>query len=249
VLVFALYYGCDTKPKAQQELERSRALSAESTGEESIKAAALQRLSPANTAEIQQLEQQLNDAVLDTARASALKSLSSRWYNLEEPAMAGIYAQRVAELENTEESWSIAGTTFSICTQRANDDQIRDFCSGRAIQSFEAAASLDPGNLRHKVNLALVYTENPPENNPMRGIQMLLELNQSNPDNVYILNNLGRLSIQTGQYERAIERLTKVLELESDNRRAICLLANAYNGKGDQQQAAVYRQRCNEMNN
>jgi len=49
---------------------------------------------------------------------------------------------------------------------------------------------------------------------PMRGIMMLREVLQEDPDNVEAHWHLGLFSIQSGQYEKALERFKKVKELD-----------------------------------
>ncbi|MCB0375900.1 MAG: tetratricopeptide repeat protein [Sinomicrobium sp.] len=202
-------------------------------------------LSSAQNGRVFLLEQELAQTELDSAKVEKLERLSGTWFEFGEPAIAGYYAQEIAELLGTEESWSIAGTTYTICLQQSTETKVRDYCSGRAIRAFENAISLDPEELAHQVNLALVYTEYPPADNPMRGILMLRELNDAHPNNVLVMNTLARLAIKTGQYDRAIQRLERSLELEADNQNTICLLATAYESAGQTEKAAQFAARCN----
>lgn len=245
-LLFAMYWGCDRKPPEQQEIERSRSLVVEATDASVLRDEAKSELSPAQLGPLTELEMSVEESISDSTKAELYKQLSGKWYEYGYPAVAGYYAQQVAEVENTEESWSIAGTTYSIAVQRAKDERTRTFATGRAVTAFENAISLNPDNPANQVNLALVYTENPPEDNPMQGVQMLLKLNNEYPDNVYILNSLGRLANRTGQYERAVERLEKAMSLSPDNPNTICLLAEAYRGAGRTEQAAEFQQRCQQ---
>ena len=115
------------------------------------------------------------------------------------------------------------------------------------VMAFENAISINPDNIAHKVNLALCYAERPPVDNPMKGVLMLVELNKSAPKNVLVLNTLARLAIRTGQYDRAIERLSTAIEEEPNNEKSICLLAQAYEAKGDTENASVFKQRCQSI--
>jgi len=246
-LFFLLYFGCDRQPPDMAALEETRSLSVESTTPEVLLEEAKSELQPVELSTLAPLEQRAQEAESDTARMGAYRQLSSEWYQLGQPAIAGYYAQRVAELADTEESWSIAGTTYSICIQRSEREKVREFCTGRAIRAFESAIAINPENTAHRVNLALAYTSNPPPDNPMKGVLMLRELNQEQPDNVLVLNALGRLAIRTGQYDKAVERLESARSVEPDNRNTNCLLAQAYKGKGESTQAKAFAEKCRSL--
>lgn len=246
-MFFILYLGCDTTPEDIKALEKSRALAAESTDINALLQEAKPALSGISSNTVLALETELEDTVSDSARAEVFKRLASKWYELGQPAISGYYAQQVAELLGTEESWSIAGTTYTICIQQSQEQKIRDFCTGRAVQAFESAISLNPEEIAHQVNLALAYTSSPPPDNPMKGILMLRDLNQKAPDNVLVLNTLARLALQTGQYSKAVERLEHALELAPGNSNTICLLAEAYQGNGEAEKGKAFEEKCRSL--
>lgn len=220
----------------------------ESTDAGSLLGDAKSRLDARGTAAILSLEADLEKAGGDTARAEAYKALSGKWYQLGEPALAGYYAEEVANLENTGQAWGLAGTTFVLCAQQTSEDKVRQFCSSRALKAFENAISLEPETVSHRINLALAFTDFPPEDNPMKGILMLRELDTQYPDNPSVLFHLGRLAMQTGQWDRAVERLARSVTLNPDNRMAWCLLAQAYEETGNTTKAAESSKRCDELN-
>lgn len=249
VLFLVLYFGCDTKPKSQKALEKSRALLVESTDLSELLLSAKATLSAGQESGIRQLETQLANAADDSAKVETLKQLSSVWYQLGQPAIAGTYAQQVAEALNDEQSWSITGTTFSICLQSSQNEQVRSYCVGRAVKAFENAISINPGNMAHRVNLALTYTDMPPKEEPMKGILMLRELNQQEPNNVLILNSLARLAIKTNQWDRAKERLEQAIAIEPQNIGTICMLAQVYEQVGEAASAKTFADRCAAASN
>ncbi len=247
LLFLGLYYGFDTQPAKHKSIEKQRQLAAVSTDATSLLIDARAKLGAEDQATVQLLESKVSSAESDSVKIDLFKTLSGLWYNLDQPAISGHYAEEVAKLEKNEEAWSIAGTTYSICVEREKEEKIKAFCTQQAIQSLENAASLNPTNLQHKVNLALIYVENPPADNPMKGVLMLTELNEKFPQNPLILTQLGRLAIKTGQFEKAVERLQQALTADPEYSKAICLIAQAYEGIGDDVNARAFRTKCDEF--
>ena len=207
------------------------------------------KLPASQVSTIQAIQQELSQTSGDSARVEILQQLSGRWYENGYPAIAGYYAQEIADLEGTEQAWSIAGTTYAICVQRAEEEKVRQFCSQRAVTAFENAISLNPNEVRHQVNLALTYTDAPPANEPMKGVMMLRELEEEFPKSPLVYTSLAKLAIRTGQFERAIQRLTQALEIEPNNLNAICLLGQAHAGAGNAAEAQAFKQQCQDMQN
>ncbi len=247
LLFLVLYFGFDIIPQSQKALEKSRALAVESTNIDVLLADARKDLSQQQQDAIMVLERAVESAPDDPQRIEALKALSGRWFAFGFPALAGAYAEMISELSGTEESWSITGTTFNLCLQRTQDEQIRNYCFTKAVNAFENAISLNPSNTAHQVNLALTYVENPQQDNPMRGISMLLELNEKDPDDVLVLNTLARLAIRTGQYQRAQARLERARSIDPSNSTTACLLATTYEGLGDAEKSRQFADECQRL--
>lgn len=245
-LFLLLYLGFGLTPGKHREIERQRAVSAVSTDMSIILKDAIGTLPAADAASVNALMTSAESSP-DSAKASFYQQLSALWYDFKRPDVAGHYAEQIALLKGGEEAWSIAGTTFSICVQQEENEKIKAFCTEKAIETLEKAVSVNPGELQHKVNLALVYTENPPKDNPMKGILMLRDLNEKSPGQPMILTQLGRLAIKTGQFEKAVERLEQALAVEPGHVMANCLLAQAYEGRGMQDKAAAFQRKCNEL--
>lgn len=248
VLFFSiLYFGFDTKAEKIASVEKSREFVAESTDISILLKDAKEKLSSDESNTILALEHQLEQTTIDSLKTSSLKKISGEWYRLGNPTIAGYYAESVADIVNDDESWSIAGTTYLIGVQKATEDKVKSYASNRAIKAFENAISLNPSNSDHQVNLALCYVEKPPEDNPMKGIQMLLSMNKKEPENTGVLTQLGRLGMQTGQFEKAIGRLEKVIVIEPNNSKAVCLLAQAYEGAGNKAKANEFLDKCKTL--
>lgn len=244
VLFLVLYLGFGTIPSGQKMIDRSRALTASVTSFEALRDKALAALASEQRAEVEVLQQAAEQAAAGTDKALALKKLSGWWYRKGQLAIAGGLAEQVAEIEQADSSWSVAGATFFNGLVAAQDTVTRRFCAERAVHAFESAASLNPDKVEHRVNLALVYGENPRADNPMLAVMMLRELESKHPDNASVYNALGRLALKTGQWERAIQRLEKARSLEPANPNTPCLLARAYEGAGDAAKAGEFQRLC-----
>lgn len=244
ILVILLYFGVDTIPPKQKEIEKSRSLQIEVTGTQNIIDQALKEIGDDKVSVIEALNLEVEKSEGDTAKVKNIKVLASAWYELGHPAVSAIYAENIAKIENTEPAWSIAGTTYMIGARASTDEKIKNFCSKRALQAFEMAISLDGEKIEPKINQALVYTDNPDKDNPMKGILMLRELAERYPKNTSVLNQLGALALKTGQIEKALERLLSSYSIEPENKNTLCLLAEAYEMAGDNNKAETFRQKC-----
>lgn len=92
-----------------------------------------------------------------------------------------------------------------------------DEASLQAVQIRPMIESLlkekpDDLSLKNKLAMTLVTTEN-----PMSGIQVLREIVATDPVNREALINLGLLSIQSGQFNRAVERFEKLIDMDSSD--------------------------------
>ena len=71
----------------------------------------------------------------------------------------------------------------------------------------------------------------------MQGVQMLREILEEDPDNIQATYALGVLSMQSGQFDKAVQRLTRVLEIDPHQHQALRLRADAFIALGDTAQA------------
>jgi len=246
ILLFSiLYFGFDKIPPKQKALEKSGALNVETTSLTNLLKETLPKLSGQQKTIVEAMNLDLKTHDGDTLKKiEVLKSISGTWYDYGYPEIAGIYAEDIANMDKSAQSWSITGTTFALCVKNNEKENIRGFCSKRAVKAFENAISIEPNVVDHRINLAICYVDNPMPENPMQGILMLRDLNDKYPESVPVLNQLGRLAIQTNQIDKAIERLETAIKLEPNNKNTICLLASAYKSAGFEEKAKEYEDRC-----
>ena len=244
VLFGLLMTGFRTKPKKLIKEESVRALNLQSTSIDILIKEAIPKLTTTDKDRIQLLESQLMVSDSFHYKVSIYKELSSTWYKAGHKAIAGGYAEKVAQEINTARAWGIAGTTFAMAITDATQEKIRTFSRSKALETLENAISIDPENLEYQINRAVIYAQHPSADNPMRGIQLLLELNKNNPQNVPVINNLAKFALQTNQVSKAAERLATAESLEPQNLKTICLLAQLYERQGNVTKMREYQEKC-----
>ena len=84
---------------------------------------------------------------------------------------------------------------------------------------------------------------------PVRGVQILLAITREKPDDIPANMLLGRMAIQSGQFDKAITRFEVVLKLEPQNKEALFFLAQAWEGKGDKNKAIELLEKCKKIVN
>jgi len=109
--------------------------------------------------------------------------------------------------------------TFAVSPEKAN-------ALGEKVRKYYAEIlNEDASRLDLKTKIAMTYVSS---DNPMSGIMMLREVIEQEPTNEEALFNLGILSIQSGQYDKAIGRFETLLEHHPKNEQAEFYLALSY---------------------
>lgn len=199
--------------------------------------------------EIRKVEDSLANATTDSAQMTAgFARLAKLWASHRQGSAAGHYLALEAGLEKSPKKLTFAGRFFLNLVANQPDDapEVRMWNAEQAVDLFRKANDLAPTDST-KLDLASAYIEGTGET--MQGVQLLLGVVQEQPDNVPALLLLGRLAIQSGQWEKAIERFDHVLQKDPQNTEAIYFLAEAYKGKGDRSKAVQYFERAKKVVN
>ncbi|MEO1435763.1 MAG: tetratricopeptide repeat protein [Bacteroidota bacterium] len=246
LLFLFLYFLIPTTPRERQAIDAQRAEKFSTFDPVGFLAESRQLLPPGLLARVESLELKLDSAKAQDEQIEITKQLSSTYNQMGNFAAGGIMAERVAEMMQTDTAWSIAGSTYFSGFQSAKDSLLRGYCFDKAVESFESAISINPDEPAHRVNLGLCYVEGSPA--PMKGILMIRELLDKYPDDVTVLFTLGRLSMRTAQFDKAIERFERVVEIEPDNLNATYMLAQAHRETGASQKAIEFFKKAIALN-
>lgn len=147
------------------------------------------------------------------------------------------YTGQAAELENSEKSLTFAAHFFLERLRQQNDPGLKRWMGTEAKKLFEKALLLNPGNDSLKIGLGSCYIFGNISDNPMQGIQMIREVAEREPNNMYAQFTLGMGALVSGQPDRAIERLSVVIKNQPENLEVMIMLAEGYEQKGDNMNA------------
>ena len=154
------------------------------------------------------------------------------------------YLSEAAKLDNSEKNLTFAARLILENMRREDSTAIKSWEAETAASLFEKALKLDPDNDDLKVGLGSCYVYgqgmigNPQQT--MKGIQQLLEVVRKDSNNMKAQMVLGIGAVISRQFDKAIERLKKVVTFDPRNLEAISWLADAYAGAGDKQNATKW---------
>ncbi len=127
------------------------------------------------------------------------------------PASAAWYYEQKVNVDPSESTYLNTAYRYFDAFKAAKDSAESGFFVSKAIENYKKVLEINPDNLNAKTDLGICYVEGTPQ--PMQGITLLREVVETNPDHEYAQLNLGFLSMKSGQFEKAAERFTKVLEI------------------------------------
>jgi len=180
--------------------------------------------------------------IADLLKNEQYEALLSEYSKLDKPLAVAYYSVKMAEQKGTPEAFIQAGDYNSTLLQTAPDEKAHNYLAFNALTCYQFAVKLDSSKVDYKLRLAAAYIEGGAQ--PMEGVGILLDIVRKDSNNVDAQMMLGRFGIVSGQYDKAIARLEKILYLQPKNSEALLLIAEAYNGSGNKQKALEMLERC-----
>jgi tetratricopeptide (TPR) repeat protein len=165
------------------------------------------------------------------------------------------YKSEASKLVNSEKNLTFAAQLFLESLRAEKDEAKLNWKTNQAISLFEKALVLNPNNEDLKIGLGSSYifggkSRNGNAAETMKGIQTLLEVVRRDSTNMKAQMVLGIGGLVSGQFEKAIPRLEKVVKAQPNNIEAISFLADAYGATGKKEEAIkLYNQTKKMVNN
>lgn len=151
------------------------------------------------------------------------------------------YLSESAKLDNSEKKLTFAARLLLDSMKREDNPTVKGWEAERSAELFEKAIVLDPDNDDLKVGLGSCYVYGKgmigDAQETMKGIQQLLQVVRKDSGNMSAQLVLGVGGVISKQYDKAIERLNKVIAFDNKNMEAVSWLIDAYIGKGDKENA------------
>ena len=160
------------------------------------------------------------------------------------------YNGEASKLENSEKSLTFAAQLFLDNCRGAGDEGMRSWMAGEARSLFQRSLLLNPSNDSAKIGLGSAFIFGSPASDPqqlMQGIQQILEVARRDSTNMYAQLMLGIGGVVSGQLDKSIERLQKVVRFEPGNVEAVLTLAEAYERKGDKSDALKWYEASKQL--
>ena len=204
--------------------------------------ASKQKLTIPQTNYVNELENSVSRGDVKGQQEKAYNELANFWHDsLDNHELYVFYISKAAMLVNSEKNLTFAARQILGDFRNEPDVAKRGWKADQAIALLTKAIELNPANDSLKVDLGASYifgkgmAGNAEET--MKGVQQLLQVVRKDSANMNAQMVLGIGGVVSTQYDKAIERLNKVVESQPRNAEAISWLAEAYAGKGDRQNA------------
>jgi outer membrane protein len=175
--------------------------------------------------------------------ADSLRSLYTQAGQFDSAAWFG---EQAASFFKTTESYLKAGDSYYEAYTFALQPEKQKTMAEKAQFWLGKSIEANPKNLEARTKMAMTYLSS---SSPMKGIQMMREVLAEDPKNEFTLFNMGMLSIQSGQFDRAIERLNELIVVNPNHIQGQLLLGVAYMNKGNKEKARLQFEKVKKLDN
>jgi tetratricopeptide (TPR) repeat protein len=254
ILVFALFFFGRTVAKKDKSVDGSPTSSSNTFDIKQYVTALKQKLTASQLVTLGKLDNSVSRGDVLKQQINANNQLANFWKDsIKAFEPYAYYLSEAAKLDNSEKNLTFAAQLI-LENLRGEPDQAKlNWKTATAIQLFEQALQLNPNSDDLKIGLGSCYIfgkgRNGKPEETMKGIQQLLAVVRKDSNNMKAQLALGIGGFVSGQYDKAIDRLTKVVAATPDNMEAVAFLADAYANKGDKPMAIKWYQVLKRMAN
>jgi tetratricopeptide (TPR) repeat protein len=158
---------------------------------------------------------------------------------------AAWFAESSASFLKTTDSYLRAGNSYYEAYSYALEQEKQKHLGEKAREFLGKALEADPKLYDAKAKMAMTYIGSGAP--PMQGIRMLREVVDEDPKNEFALFSLGMLSIQSTQYDRAVDWLTKLVDVNPQHLQGQVFLGVALANAGKKDKARAQFEKARKM--
>lgn len=181
----------------------------------------------------------------DSLNVIYLEQIAGIWENNSNFALASDFYRRTAIVDSTAKRWEFAGDKLFEAYNISTDSLFRNYLLDNALDAYTNVTLLDSTLFDAKVKLATLHVDE--LQNTMTGVTILLDVVKKEPQHVNANLILGRLSLISGQFDKAKQRLNTVLSIEPKNTEALLFLAGVYEQTNETEKAIEYYKKCKAL--
>jgi outer membrane protein len=172
-------------------------------------------------------------------------SLWRLYTSIEKFDSAAWFAETSASFLKTTDSYLRAGNSYYEAFSYALEQDKQNQMGAKAREFLEKALDANPKLYDAKAKMAMTYIGS--GGPPMKGILMLREVATDDPTNEFALFSLGMLSIQSQQYNKAVEWLNKLVAVNPKHLQGQVFLGMALANNGEKDKARVQFEKARKM--
>ena len=240
-LLCLIYFFGKTIPPKKNPGAVAAATGAKEISFNTILEASKQQLSPAQQAFVAQLETAVVRGDVKEQQIKVYKQLAGFWKDSAHLLLPyAYYSAQAAKLENSQKSLTFAAQFFLEGIRRQENHELQRWMATEAKVLFEKALQVAPDNDSLKIGLGSTILFGNLGEGPMEGIRKIREVADRDPENMYAQFMLGLGGMISGQFDKAIERLLKVVQRQPENVEVMLMLAEAYERQNDKANAVKW---------
>jgi predicted Zn-dependent protease len=249
-LIAFIYFNGRNNPSALLKNDSSHTSSGEATAQKSgepfnyelYKQDVKKQVGAADATDLTKLEEEFRTGPTQ----ELMLKLAEKYDKLQKPALSAYYYNRLADARKSDPKiWALAGKKYFEAQGMFTGTPPYAYFVSESMKAYDRALALNPKDLDSKADQAVNFIEGKQE--PMKGVGMLREILQIDSNNRQALLYLGVLSMQSGQYPKAIGRFKKLAGLDPGHADYHRYLGEAYISAGQKAEGRAELEKYKSM--
>lgn len=210
-----------------------------------VEQTALENLKKAEQDTIRILSDSFQEATSKDKKIEEVEILANKWLDYGNPDLNAYYTIQKAYLSDKEKDLLESVQKAEAAAQMSPDSTAKVYFTDKTLTLYNTLESKFPDSLQYSVRKAAVLIDQ--KQQVMQGVLILRDVIQKDSLNLQANFILGKLSVVSGQHDKAVKRLKTVLRLDAKNTEALYFLGEAYLGLGKKQEAIATFEKCKTM--